>query len=265
MQHRFILKYVVFFFYNRLEINCMLTKTTFRWVVQKMSERINSIFSKIHKNYDVMNRIMSFGIDVRWRKIAAQQMVKGIDQNSRILDIATGTGDLAIAIYDFAENSNKKIELYAIDMNAEMIEIAKKKLGKRKISVMRGDALKIPYQDNFFDAVSVGFGTRNFDDLKIFANEIMRVLKYEGFFVIIDMALPKKKYQRIFFKFYFQIIRFLGYFIDKGSYEWLISSIEHFDFEKLKAILEESGFKIIRYDPLSFGITYLIVGKKVAR
>ncbi|MCL4407158.1 MAG: ubiquinone/menaquinone biosynthesis methyltransferase [Thermotogae bacterium] len=227
-----------------------------------MSERINSIFSKIHRNYDMMNRIMSFGIDVRWRNIAAKKIVEGIGENSSVLDIATGTGDLALAIYNLAENSNKKIELYAMDMNKEMIEIAKKKFGNKKISVMRGDALKIPYPDNFFDAVSVGFGTRNFDDLKSFSYEMMRVLKCNGFFVIMDMALPKKKYQRMFFKFYFQIIRFWGHFIDRESYEWLISSIEHFDFEKFKVILEKSGFKNVRYDPLSFGITYVIVGEK---
>jgi demethylmenaquinone methyltransferase/2-methoxy-6-polyprenyl-1,4-benzoquinol methylase len=227
-----------------------------------VSERINSIFSKIHRNYDMMNRIMSFGIDVRWRNIAAKKIVEGIGENSSVLDIATGTGDLALAIYNLAENSNKKIELYAMDMNKEMIEIAKKKFGNKKISVMRGDALKIPYPDNFFDAVSVGFGTRNFDDLKSFSYEMMRVLKCNGFFVIMDMALPKKKYQRMFFKFYFQIIRFWGHFIDRESYEWLISSIEHFDFEKFKVILEKSGFKNVRYDPLSFGITYVIVGEK---
>ncbi len=210
----------------------------------------------------MMNRIMSFGIDVRWRNIAAKKIVEGIGENSSVLDIATGTGDLALAIYNLAENSNKKIELYAMDMNKEMIEIAKKKFGNKKISVMRGDALKIPYPDNFFDAVSVGFGTRNFDDLKSFSYEMMRVLKCNGFFVIMDMALPKKKYQRMFFKFYFQIIRFWGHFIDRESYEWLISSIEHFDFEKFKVILEKSGFKNVRYDPLSFGITYVIVGEK---
>ncbi|MGC8545885.1 MAG: ubiquinone/menaquinone biosynthesis methyltransferase [Athalassotoga sp.] len=228
-----------------------------------MSERINSIFSKIHKNYDAMNRIMSFGIDVRWRKIAAEKVIEGLGENSRILDIATGTGDLTLAIYDLAENSNKKIELYAMDMNEKMIEIARKKFGNRKINLMRGDALKIPYPDNFFDVVSVGFGTRNFDDLKIFSDELMRVLKDGGFFVIIDMALPKKKYQRMFFKFYFQIIRLWGHFIDRESYEWLISSIEHFDFEKFKVILEKSGFENVRYNPLNFGITYVIVGEKV--
>ncbi len=210
----------------------------------------------------MMNRIMSFGIDIRWRKIAAKMVVEGIGQNSKVLDIATGTGDLALAIYNSAQNANKKIELYAMDMNEEMIEIAKKKFGNKKISVMRGDALKIPYPENFFDAVSVGFGTRNFDDLKVFSSELMRILKPNGFFVIIDMALPKRKYQRMFFEFYFHIIRFLGHFIDKESYEWLISSIEHFDFEKFKVILEKSGFKNVRYDPLNFGITCVIVGKK---
>jgi len=210
-----------------------------------------------------MNRIMSFGIDVRWRKIAAEKVIEGLGENSRILDIATGTGDLALAIYDLAGSSNKKIELYAMDMNEEMIEIAKKKFGNREISVMHGDALKIPYPDNFFDVVSVGFGTRNFDDLKIFSDELMRVLKYKGFFVIMDMALPNKKYQRMFFKFYFHIMRFWGHFIDRESYEWLISSIEHFDFEKFKVILEKSGFENVRYNPLNFGITYVIVGEKV--
>ncbi|MGC9219593.1 MAG: class I SAM-dependent methyltransferase, partial [Athalassotoga sp.] len=164
---------------------------------------------------------------------------------------------------DLAENSNKKIELYAMDMNEKMIEIARKKFGNRKINLMRGDALKMPYPDNFFDVVSVGFGARNFDDLKIFSDELMRVLKDGGFFVIIDMALPKKKYQRMFFKFYFQIIRLWGHFIDRESYEWLISSIEHFDFEKFKVILEKSGFENVRYNPLNFGITYVIVGEKV--
>ncbi|HEU23981.1 MAG: hypothetical protein C0176_00710 [Mesoaciditoga sp.] len=227
------------------------------------NQRINSIFSKIHKNYDAMNRIMSFGIDVRWRKKAAEKVIKNTSEDAKILDVATGTGDLAIAIYDLAERSNKKIDLYAIDMNEQMIEIAKKKFGDRKINLMLGDALKMPYPDNFFDIVSAGFGTRNFDDLKKFSNELMRVLKDGGFFVIMDMALPKKEYQRAFFKFYFQVIRFWGYFIDRESYEWLISSIEHFDFEKFKVILEKSGFADVRYNSLNFGITYVITGKKL--
>lgn len=227
-----------------------------------MSERINSFFSKIHKNYDIMNRIMSFGIDKRWRKIAAKKVVESIDENSMILDIATGTGDLAIAIYDLSKKSNKNIELNAMDVNEQMMKIAKKKFENRKINLKYGDALNIPYPSDFFDCISVGFGTRNFDDLEIFSKELNRVLKVGGFFVIMDMALPRKRYQRIFFKFYFQIIRLLGYLIDKKSYEWLVTSIENFDFEKLKSTLEKNGFKNVKYETLIFGITSIIVGGK---
>ncbi len=227
-----------------------------------MSERINSIFSKIHKNYDLMNRIMSFGIDKRWRKVAAKKVVEGIDENSTILDIATGTGDLAIAIYDLSKKSNKNIRLNAMDVNEQMMEIAKKKFENRKINLKYGDALNIPYPSDFFDCVSVGFGTRNFDDLEIFSKELNRVLKVGGFFVIMDMVLPRKRYQRIFFKFYFQIIRFLGYLIDNKSYEWLVKSIENFDFEKLKSTLEKNGFKNVKCETLPFGITFIIVGEK---
>lgn len=227
-----------------------------------MSEKINSIFSRIHKNYDVMNKIMSFGIDKRWRNLAARKIIDGVNENPRILDIATGTGDLAIAIYDLSKKLNKNIEMDAIDVNEQMMEIAKKKFGGRDINLRYGDALNIPYPPNSFDAVSVSFGTRNFDDLKLFGKELNRILKTGGFFVIMDMALPKKKFQRTFLKIYLQILRFFGYFIDKESYDWLVYSIAHFDFEKLKIILENSGFKDVEYKPMSFGITYVITGKK---
>ncbi len=205
---------------------------------------------------------MSFGVDVSWRKWVARRIVSGLEDGSKVLDVGTGTGDLVIEMAREAEKMNKKLEFYGIDANEDMLRIAKKKIEGLNVVLEKGDALKMKYPDDFFDAVVSGFAIRNFDNLERFSSELGRVIKKGGTFAIMDMAFPKNRFQRAFFGFYFRIIRFFGSFVDKESYDWLAYSVEHFDFERFKRFLESNGLKNVNIKPLSFNITYVAIGTK---
>lgn len=205
---------------------------------------------------------MSFGIDVLWRKRVAREIVSFLEDGSKVLDVGAGTGDLSIAVASEAAKANKKIEICAMDANADMLEVAAGKIGKFDIRLEKGDALNMRYPEGFFDAVVSGFALRNFDDLGSFSSELERVMKKGGVFAAMDMALPENVFQRAFFRLYFKIIRFFGAFVDKESYDWLAYSVEHFDFGRFKSILESKGFRNLKIESLSFNIAHVVFGSK---
>lgn len=229
-----------------------------------MSKKIERIFSKIHGNYDFMNHVMSFGIDRTWRNKIVKMALDHVD-NVKILDVATGTGDLALDFVKFSKVQGKNIDIIGIDINKDMLSVAQKKIDSRgvTINIKIDDALKTSFPSDYFDIITSAFGMRNFDNLEMFASEVMRILNDNGTFVLADMSVPSKKYQRLFFKPYLFVIRFIGFFVDKESYDWLVYSIQKFDFNKVKRIFEKQGFKDVKITPLNFGITSVITGKKI--
>jgi len=152
-------------------------------------EQVAQMFDNISKNYDGLNRVISFGIDVKWRKKVIQLI--GKNKPKTILDIATGTGDLAIMMAQL--NPDKIIGL---DISEGMLEVGKQKIADKKlgnlIEMVLGDSENIPFEDNYFDAITVSFGVRNFENLDKGLKEIFRVLKPGGVFSVLETAVPTK-------------------------------------------------------------------------
>jgi len=226
-------------------------------------EQVTKMFDTISDDYDGLNRVISFGIDIKWRKkvvnlVAAQQP-------KMVLDIATGTGDLAIAIAD--TNAEKIIGL---DISSGMLEIGKEKISKKglssKIDMVLGDSENMPFEDNTFDAITVAFGVRNFETLKNGLKEILRVLKPGGIFVILETSVPTKTPFKQGYNFYSKnILPLIGRMFskDRSAYQYLSESASVFPYgEALNNILREIGFINVEDFPQTFGVATIYKSSK---
>jgi len=226
-------------------------------------EQVAKMFDAISKNYDSLNRVISFGIDVRWRKKVIQLI--GENNPKRILDLATGTGDLAIMMADL-----KPKEIVGLDISAGMLSVGKEKIANKKLSklikMVLGDSENIPFEDNYFDAITVSFGVRNFENLDKGLKEILRVLKPGGTFVVLETAVPtktpyKQGYQ-IHSKFVLPLVGKL-FSKDKTAYSYLSESANAFPFGKeFNNILEKNGFSNCIDIPVTFGVASIYSAKK---
>src|SRR5690606_32076811 len=166
-------------------------------------EQVEQMFDNISEKYDLLNRILSMGIDVSWRKKVVKSVQK--ENPSTILDIATGTGDLAISM---AQATQAKIT--GFDLSAGMLEVGKKKIAEQnlnnRIEMIQGDAENMPFADNSFDVITVAFGVRNFENLEKGLNEIYRVLKPGGKFIILEFSQPQSFPMKQLYAFYSKAI-----------------------------------------------------------
>lgn len=227
-------------------------------------EQVAQMFNNISENYDGLNRMISFGTDVKWRK----RVVKIIGDSSpeKVLDIATGTGDLAINI---AKNTSAK-NIIGLDISEGMLSVGKQKIAKQtlddKIEMVLGDSESIPYESNSFDAITVAFGIRNFEHLDKGLTEILRVLKPNGTFVILETSVPTKWLYRQFYKFHGKyVLPFLGKLFSKeqSAYAYLSESASKFPHgEKLNNILQKNGFKDVENKPQTFGVATIYTATK---
>lgn len=226
-------------------------------------EQVSEMFDTISENYDNLNRVISFGIDVKWRKkIVAMVASKNPE---KILDIATGTGDLAILMA-----STNATKIVGLDISAGMLEVGKKKIATQnlseKIEMVLGDSEKIPYQDNTFDAITVAFGIRNFEHLEKGLSEIKRVLKPNGIFIILETSVPEKFPYRQGYQFYTKyILPSIGKLFskDKVAYQYLAESASIFPYgEKLNNILSKIGFINVKHQPQTFGVATIYSASK---
>lgn len=213
-----------------------------------------------------MNHLLSFGVDVKWRRDTVSEILKMSKgrKNLQVLDIATGTGDLAISLSEAFKKGNINAQITAMDFNDDMLLLADRKSRKSGTDILfeHGDAVRMKYGAGSFDVLTSGFALRNFDDLVRFAEESHRVLKKGGFFVFVDMAMPDEKAKQYFFKIYSLYMRLLGFFVDNESYKWLVHSIKAFDKKALEKKLRVAGFRNVRQRELSSGIGYIILGEK---
>ncbi len=228
-----------------------------------MGKEIKQMFSQIHKSYDTMNHLLSLGIDIFWRKAAAQESIVA-KRNYKLLDIATGTGDLAIMIKRLGAQEGKQIDVHGVDFNTDMLHIAERKASdlKLKIHFKVGDALKLTYKNNSFDMVASAFALRDFDSLQMFASESFRVLRKGGKLVLLEMAKPEKLFPRLFFRFYTKVMLAEGSLVNKEAYRFLVNSIIGFDKSRLIAILEKTGFKRVRAKSLVSGAAFIFTAYK---
>jgi demethylmenaquinone methyltransferase/2-methoxy-6-polyprenyl-1,4-benzoquinol methylase len=226
-------------------------------------EEVAEMFNNISARYDFLNHFLSLGIDHLWRKKAVKQLVPL--KPKIILDIATGTGDFAIACMKL-----KPSEIVGLDISSGMLEVGKAKMKKKKlehvISMRLGDSEQIPFENNYFDAITVGFGVRNFENLEVGLSEMLRVLKPNGKAVILEFSKPKKFPVKQAFNLYSKhFIPFFGKRIskDEKAYAYLPESVAAFpEGEAFENILEKVGFKKISSLLVSGGIATIYLGSK---
>lgn len=226
-------------------------------------EQVTQMFDTISGDYDGLNRVISFGIDIKWRKKVVN-MVKASNPDT-ILDIATGTGDLAI---NLAKTNATKI--IGLDISSGMLNIGKEKIKKKnlasKIDMVLGDSENMPFEDDSFDAVTVAFGVRNFETLENGLKEIYRVLKPNGTFVILETSIPNKTPYKQGYNFYTKnILPLIGkaFSKDKSAYKYLCESASLFPYgEALNNILLKIGFINVEDFPQTFGVATIYKSSK---
>ncbi len=227
-------------------------------------EQVADMFNNIAAKYDLLNHLLSLGIDKGWRTKAIKS-IEGI-QPKKILDVATGTGDLAIA----AAKKFPESKIIGIDIAAQMLEVGKVKISDKalenRIEMVVGDSEALPYDSEHFDAVLCAYGVRNFQNLNNGLSEMFRVTKTGGRIAILEFSQPKKFPVKQVFSFYFKFIMPLfGKMVSKHNtaYNYLPESVMAFpEGEDFCTILKNCGFKNVNAQPLSFGITSLYTGEK---
>lgn len=226
-------------------------------------EQVAQMFDTISGNYDGLNRVISFGIDVKWRK-KVLKMVSAKNPKT-ILDIATGTGDLAILMAQTAAT-----EIIGADISEGMMEVGRKKVKERnldsRVQLVYGDSEKLPFADNHFDAITVAFGIRNFETLEKGLAEILRVLKPDGIFVILETSVPVKFPYKQGYKFYSKyLLPLIGRLFskDRSAYAYLSESASVFPHgEALNNILRKIGFIEVKNMPQTFGVATIYSASK---
>lgn len=227
-------------------------------------EEVAEMFDNISAKYDFLNHFLSLGIDKLWRKKAVKLLRKG--KPKTILDIATGTGDFALEALKL--NPEK---IVGLDISQGMLEKGREKMKKRKvdhiISMTLGDSESLPFGDGEFDAITVGFGVRNFENLEKGLGEMLRVLSKGGTAAILEFSKPKKFPVKQAFGFYSRyMIPFIGKMIskDKSAYTYLPESVEAFpEGQEFADILTKVGYRNIRTYLVSGGIATIYLGEKV--
>ncbi|WP_336129565.1 bifunctional demethylmenaquinone methyltransferase/2-methoxy-6-polyprenyl-1,4-benzoquinol methylase UbiE [Mesoflavibacter sp. CH_XMU1422-2] len=226
-------------------------------------EQVTKMFDTISKDYDGLNRVISFGIDIKWRKKVVEIVKK--QQPKTILDIATGTGDLAI---NLAETSAE--EIVGLDISPGMLEVGKEKVKAKqldnRVKMIIGDSENMPFEDNTFDAITVAFGVRNFETLENGLKDILRVLKPGGTFVILETSVPTKFPFKQGYKVYSKfILPSIGRLFskDKTAYKYLSESASVFPYgEALNNILRNIGFINVEDKPQTFGVATIYTASK---
>ena len=222
---------------------------------ERKAQQVEQMFDSIAPAYDFMNRAMTLGIDRWWRRVAVKMV--GKSHPRRILDVATGTGDFAIGLY----NKIHPQQVVGIDLSQGMLDVARKKIAKRglgdAITVQQGDCLEMPFENGEFDAVTVAFGVRNFEHLLQGYQQMHRVLKRGGVLCVIELSTPSNRVVRWFYDLYtLHIIPWFGALKshDKSAYRYLPLSIAAVpQGDDMLAIMREAGFKDCKVKRMTFG------------
>lgn len=222
------------------------------------------MFNKIAPKYDLLNRLLSLGIDRSWRKKAISEL--NPDQHKHILDVATGTADMTLEI-------NKQLQpekIIGLDISSEMIAFGKKKIEKKNLSSLIqlevGDSENMRFDDGSFDATTVAFGVRNFGDLERGLSEMHRILKPGGKIVILEFSRPLYFPFKQLFNLYFKyLLPLIGKITskDKKAYKYLYESVQAFpDYDNFANILSQLGFRSVKWKALTLGICTIYTGIK---
>ncbi len=226
-------------------------------------EQVAEMFDNIAGNYDFLNHFLSMGIDIYWRKRLVKRLIKQAPK--QILDVATGTGDLAIAM--LKANPDK---IVGIDISNGMLEVGRKKMKEKgledKITLQQADSENLPFEDNSFDAVSVSFGARNFENLEKGLSEMCRVLRPGGKLYILEFSQPTVFPFKQLYQFYFRyILPLVGKIVskDNAAYTYLPESVGAFPYgKKLNKIIESCGYNKAKDHSLTMGIASIYIAEK---
>ena len=227
-------------------------------------EGVKKMFDSIAPDYDKLNHILSLNIDKRWRKKAVRELADEA-RPLKVLDVACGTGDFTI---ESAQNVAEGSEVVGVDISDGMIAVGVDKLEKLGIDAKMkvADCEDLPYNDNTFDRISVGFGVRNFEHLELGLSEMYRVLTSGGKLVILELSVPSNAFIRWCYKLYFlKILPAIGGMIsgERGAYEYLPASVLRFPApDKFIEIMKSAGFDVVEHIPLTMGICRMYIGKK---
>jgi len=225
--------------------------------------QVTQMFDTISKNYDGLNRVISFGIDVKWRKKVVKLVQK--TNPTTILDIATGTGDLAINLME-----TRASRIVGLDISPGMLAVGKEKVIEKKlqgtIDMIIGDSEDLPFENASFDAITVAFGVRNFENLEKGLSEIHRVLKPKGTLVVLETSVPTKfPFKQGYSIYGSYLLPTIGKLFskDKVAYTYLSESAAVFPFgEDFNNILRKTGFIEVENRPQTFGVATIYVASK---
>jgi demethylmenaquinone methyltransferase/2-methoxy-6-polyprenyl-1,4-benzoquinol methylase len=227
--------------------------------------QVSRMFNQIANRYDLLNRLTSFGIDIIWRKRAIAELDK--NKHQKILDVATGTADVALEIRQQIPDIE---HVTGLDISSEMLAVGREKVAAKgwtqQITLVEGDSEDLPFADNSFDAVTVAFGVRNFENLAKGLKEIHRVLRPGGKLVVLEFSHPTAFPIKQLFNFYFKnILPLIGGVIskDKSAYQYLYDSVQAFlDQKAFVQQLNDLGYNSNQCKSLTFGVCSLYTGFK---
>ena len=228
-----------------------------------MKNQIRIMFNSIYEEYDLINNLITFGLHKNWKK-----QILDISRSlnpKRILDVATGTADIAIALTKI-----KNCEIIGMDLSSNMLDIGDKKIKdlglQQRVILELGDVENLKYNDNYFDVVTVGYGVRNFENLKKSLDEIYRVLKKNGTLIILETSVPKNKIIKLFYNFFTKFyVKLIGLLLSKNfeAYSYLQKSASNFPHgHEFINILKNSKFRNISQDIKLFGASTIYVANR---
>jgi|TARA_B100001093_G_scaffold496664_1_gene542651 demethylmenaquinone methyltransferase / 2-methoxy-6-polyprenyl-1,4-benzoquinol methylase len=230
--------------------------------IQDKTSIVNSVFSRVHKKYDLMNDIMSFGIHRIWKNKLIEWM--NPQNNESLIDVAAGTGDIAKL---FSKKNNHNAQISCVEPNTEMFNFGRNNLNNLKnIKWHKNYAEKLPFKDNTFDFYSISYGIRNVSNINLSLKEALRVLKPGGRFMCLEFSKIDNEILNLLYQQYSKAIPFVGKYIVGSSkpYDYLIKSINKFyTQEELVSLMQNNGFSNIEYRNLSSGISAIHSGWKI--
>ena len=236
--------------------------------VEKSPERIRRMFGAIAPRYDLINHILTFGIDLWWRKSTARKLLHAQTVCGDVLDVCCGTGDLTLDLWKRQQKLGKGRTFYGIDFSPEMLEVARRK-GKCRpeFQFSIGDALELPFEHDRFAVVAVAFGLRNVYDPQRGLSEMVRVCMPGGTVAVLDFSMPTLPILRCLYRFYFRtLLPKLGEWFGKNqeqAYRYLPESVLQFDSPvQLADRLVRLGVSDVQIQPMTFGIVSLVWGRK---
>jgi len=225
------------------------------------ASRVREMFATIATRYDLLNHLLSGNTDKKWRRIVAKRVSEQLGSDpSQILDVACGTGDLSLTLFE-----TTGVRVVATDFCRPMLEIAAGKM-PGSVKLVESDALSLPFLDQSFEAVTIAFGLRNLSNVEIGLKELFRVVKPQGWVAVLEFSKPPNALFNALFGFYFlRVLPLLGGIISgsKSAYSYLPNSVQRFpDQQELSRLMNEVGFSQVTYENLTGGIAALHLGQR---